>query len=72
MHAEGVAVPEVGRFVLRQGHELVVFGDGQDLPQRTIDIVENGLPVGIRLTGSNLYLGKWACLGFSLLKTLSI
>ena len=48
--AVGITVAEVRRVMLRDGHELVVFGHVQRFAHRAVKAVEDRLPVGFRLS----------------------
>ena len=50
--AVGRAVAEVRSVMLRDGHELVVFGHVQRFAHRAVKAVEDRLPVGFRLSGA--------------------
>ena len=50
--AVGIPVTEVRGVMLCDGHELVVFGHVQCFAHRAVDAVEDRLPVGLRLAGT--------------------
>src|SRR5882757_4366418 len=46
------AVAEIRGVMLTDGHELVVFGHVQRFAHRAVKVVEDRLPVGFRLSGT--------------------
>ena len=50
--AKGGAVAEVRGVMLRDGHELIVFGHVERFAHRPVQAVENRLAAGFRLSGT--------------------